>query len=66
MDLTDNLSDLYLLTRVIEAGGFAAAARQTGMTRSLLSRRIVGLEQRLGGATAVAQCASLCGDAARQ
>lgn len=48
MDLTENLSDLYLLTRVIEAGGFAAAARQTGMTRSLLSRRIVGLEQRLG------------------
>ena len=48
MHLTDNLDDLYLLTRVIEAGGFAAAARQTGMTRSLLSRRIVGLEQRLG------------------
>jgi len=48
MLLTDNLNDLYLLTRVIEAGGFAAAARQTGMTRSLLSRRIVGLEQRLG------------------
>jgi DNA-binding transcriptional LysR family regulator len=48
MVLTDNLNDLYLLTRVIEAGGFAAAARQTGMTRSLLSRRVVGLEQRLG------------------
>ena len=45
MLLTDNLNDLYLLTRVIEAGGFAAAARQTGMTRSLLSRRIVGLER---------------------
>lgn len=48
MVLTDSLNDLYLLTRVIEAGGFAAAARQTGMTRSLLSRRIVSLEQRLG------------------
>lgn len=48
MVLTDYLDDFYLLTRVIEAGGFAAAARQTGMTRSLLSRRIVGLEQRLG------------------
>ncbi len=48
MVLTDYLDDLYLLTRVIEAGGFAAAARQTGMTRSLLSRRIVGLEHRLG------------------
>ena len=48
MVLTDYLDDLYLLTRVIEAGGFAAAARQTGMTRSLLSRRIVALEHRLG------------------
>jgi DNA-binding transcriptional LysR family regulator len=48
MVLTDYLNDLYLLTRVIEAGGFSAAARQTGMTRSLLSRRIVGLEQKLG------------------
>lgn len=48
MVLTDYLDDLYLLTRVIEAGGFAAAARQSGMTRSLLSRRIVALEHRLG------------------
>jgi DNA-binding transcriptional LysR family regulator len=48
MDLTESLDDLYLLTRVIEAGGFAAAARQTGMTRSLLSRRMAALEHRLG------------------
>ncbi|WP_263144986.1 LysR substrate-binding domain-containing protein [Pseudomonas sp. RIT-PI-AD] len=42
------LGDLYLLTRVIEAGGFSAAARGTGLARSLLSRRIIELERRFG------------------
>lgn len=44
----DDLSDFYLLNCIIEAGGFTAAARQTGLTRSLLSRRIQALEARLG------------------
>lgn len=42
------LGDLYLLIRVIEAGGFSAAARRTGIARSLLSRRIIELERRFG------------------
>jgi DNA-binding transcriptional LysR family regulator len=48
MDSVDNLADLYLLTLVIEAGGFSAAARQAGITKSKLSRRIIELERRLG------------------
>lgn len=47
MDYARNLSDLHLLVQVIEANGFSAAARRTGMTRSLLSRRIIELEERL-------------------
>ncbi|GEM_PF-61975 len=42
------LGDLYLLIRIIEAGGFSAAARRTGIARSLLSRRIIELERRFG------------------
>ncbi|KRF01796.1 hypothetical protein ASG87_09795 [Frateuria sp. Soil773] len=48
MDQTGQLANLYLLTRVIDAGGFSAAAREMGTTRSLLSRRIIALEQQLG------------------
>lgn len=44
----DNLLDLYLFTVVVEAGGFSAAARQSGTTKSRLSRRIIELEKRLG------------------
>lgn len=47
MDYARNLGDLHLLVQVIEANGFSAAARRTGMTRSLLSRRIIELERRL-------------------
>lgn len=42
------MTNLYLLTRVIDAGGFAAAARELGTTRSLLSRRVIALEKALG------------------
>lgn len=47
MDLTRHLTNLYLLVRVIDAGGFSAAAREIGTTRSLLSRRIIALEEAL-------------------
>jgi DNA-binding transcriptional LysR family regulator len=40
--------DLYLLTLVVEAGGFSAAAERAGTTKSRLSRRIIELEERLG------------------
>lgn len=48
MDNADNLVDLYLLTLVVEAGGFSAAAHRAGTTKSRLSRRIIELEERLG------------------
>jgi DNA-binding transcriptional LysR family regulator len=44
----DNLNDLYLLVRVVEARGFSAAERATGIAKSRLSRRIAALEARLG------------------
>ncbi|MBE1160702.1 LysR substrate-binding domain-containing protein [Dyella acidiphila] len=48
MDNAENLVDLYLLTLVVEAGGFSAAAQRAGTTKSRLSRRIIELEERLG------------------
>lgn len=48
MDQINNLGDFFLLVHVVEAGGFSAAATRLGTTRSLLSRRIIALEQRLG------------------
>lgn len=48
MNEADNLLDLYLYTVVVEAGGFSAAARQSGTTKSRLSRRVIELEKRLG------------------
>jgi DNA-binding transcriptional LysR family regulator len=44
----DNLNDLYLFARVVEAGGFAAAERGTGIPKSRLSRRVAVLEKQLG------------------
>ena len=39
--------DLKIYVSVVEGGSFAAAARQLGLTRSAVSRRIDGLERRL-------------------
>ena len=44
----EDLNDLYLFARVVEAGGFAAAERDTGIPKSRLSRRIASLEKQLG------------------
>ncbi|MEK1941829.1 MAG: LysR family transcriptional regulator [Pseudomonas sp.] len=41
------LSDLYWFVCVVEAGGFSAAADQTGIGKSGLSRRITDLERQL-------------------
>ncbi|PHV09670.1 LysR substrate-binding domain-containing protein [Chitinimonas sp. BJB300] len=43
-----DLNDLHYFARVVEAGGFAAAGRVIGIPKSRLSRRIAGLESRLG------------------
>jgi len=48
IDPSSDLNDLYYFARVVEHGGFAPAGRALGMPKSKLSRRIAGLEARLG------------------
>lgn len=43
-----DLNDLRLFALVVDHGGFSAAARALGLPRSNVSRRIAGLEDRLG------------------
>lgn len=43
-----DLGDLALFARVVEAGGFTAAAKLTGVPQTTLSRRVAALEERLG------------------
>lgn len=43
-----DLNDLYYFAQVVEHGGFAAAARVTGVQKSKLSRRVLELEERVG------------------
>lgn len=43
----EDINDLYLFGRVVEAGGFAAAERLTGIPKSRLSRRVAALERQL-------------------
>jgi len=42
------INELHIFACVVDQGGFAAAARTLGMTRSAVCRRIDGLEKRLG------------------
>ncbi|MBE7728629.1 LysR substrate-binding domain-containing protein [Komagataeibacter sp. FXV3] len=42
-----DLNDFYYFVQVVRHGGFSAAARATGLQKSLLSRRIQGLEDHL-------------------
>lgn len=43
-----DLNDLYYFVQVVDHGGFAPAGRALGTPKSKLSRRIAGLEERLG------------------
>lgn len=43
-----DLNDLYYFAKVVEKGGFAAAARHLGVPKSRLSRRVAALESSLG------------------
>lgn len=43
-----DLEDMVTFLKVIETGGFAAAARELGVTQSTVSRRVSELERRLG------------------
>ena len=44
----NDLNDFALYLQVVEAGGFSAAERSTGIPKSRLSRRIAALEDQLG------------------
>jgi DNA-binding transcriptional LysR family regulator len=44
----ENLNDFYYFAEVVDHGGFAPASRALGKPKSMLSRRIAALEQRLG------------------
>ncbi len=43
-----DLNELAYFVKVVDHGGFGAAARALGMQKSKLSRRVAGLEERLG------------------
>jgi len=43
-----DLNDLYYFVQVVDHGGFAPAGRALGEPKSKLSRRVAGLEERLG------------------
>lgn len=44
----DRFSELSAFVAVVDAGGFAAAARELGQSRSSVNRLVIGLEERLG------------------
>ena len=44
----DRLDSLRAFTKVVEAGGFAAAARGMGLSRSVVNRAVIKLENELG------------------
>lgn len=43
-----DLNDMLYFAEVVDRGGFAAASRVLGLPKSKLSRRVAGLEERLG------------------
>src|SRR5215510_9304419 len=46
--MTRDLNELYFFAKVVEHGGFSAAARELRIPKSRLSRHIAQLETRLG------------------
>ncbi|WP_417618625.1 LysR family transcriptional regulator [Oceanisphaera sp.] len=44
----DNLAGIRAFTQVVKAGGFAAAARVMGLSRSVVNKTVIKLEQELG------------------
>ena len=44
----DKIDSMRAFTQVVEAGGFAAAARQMGLSRSVVNKAVINLENRLG------------------
>jgi DNA-binding transcriptional LysR family regulator len=48
MNMRFNFNDLHIFVQAVENGGFAAAARQLGMPKSTISKRVAELEADLG------------------
>ena len=48
LDFAAQLDSMALFARVVEAGGFSAAARELGLSKASVSKRIARLEDRLG------------------
>lgn len=44
----DKFESMRMFTRVVDAGGFAAAARDLGLSRSVVNKHVISLEQTLG------------------
>lgn len=44
----DKFEGIRAFTRVVEAGGFAAAAREMGLSRSVVNKAVINLEHELG------------------
>lgn len=44
----DKFESMRAFARVVEAGGFAAAAREMGLSRSVVNRSVINLENELG------------------
>mgnify|MGYP000010551705 CR=1 FL=1 len=44
----DDLTDMAVFAGVVEAHGFSGAARQLGLSKAVVSKRVARLEQRLG------------------
>lgn len=44
----DNLSAMAVFAKVVQAGGFSAAARRLRLSKAAVSKRVAGLEDRLG------------------
>lgn len=44
----DRFSGMQAFTQVVEAGGFAAAARRMGVSRSVVNKQVIKLERELG------------------
>lgn len=44
----DNFSGIRAFTQVVKSGGFAAAAREMGLSRSVVNKTVINLEKELG------------------